>query len=75
MCSSSANLHQKFMFDTPLAIQNNGETTTNPVYKLLQPIKKAKYPDITPVREVLAARLLTSVTVSNRTSKYYRIPF
>jgi len=50
MCSSSANLHQKFMFDTPLAIQINGETKTDPVYKLLQPIKKAKYPDITPVR-------------------------
>eukprot|EP00804_Cyclotella_cryptica_P015582 CCRYP_003597-RA/>CCRYP_003597-RA protein AED:0.21 eAED:0.21 QI:127/0.8/0.83/1/1/1/6/0/693 len=38
---------EKFMFDTPLAIQNNGETKTDPVYKLLQPIKKAKYPDIT----------------------------
>ena len=41
---------KKFMFDTPLAIESNGEVVTNPVYKMLQPIKKAKYPDITEVR-------------------------
>ena len=43
-------LSQKFMFDTPLTIENKGKTITDPVYKMLQPIKKAKYPDITEVR-------------------------
>jgi hypothetical protein len=45
-----ASLYKRFMFDTPLAIDNNGEVVTDPVYKMLQPIKKAKYPDITEVR-------------------------
>ncbi|KAL7478756.1 hypothetical protein ACHAW6_004512 [Cyclotella cf. meneghiniana] len=50
---------EKFMFDTPLAIQNNGQTKTDPVYKLLQPIKKAKYPDITTEEEKVSLPLQT----------------
>lgn len=50
---------EKFMFDTPLTISNKGETVTNPVYKLLQPIKKAKYPDITEEEEKVSLPLQT----------------
>lgn len=47
------------MFDTPLAINNKGETVSNPVYKMLQPIKKAKYPDITEEEEKVSLPLQT----------------
>lgn len=47
------------MFDTPLDIDSNGETVTNPVYKMLQPIKKAKYPDITEEEEKVSLPLQT----------------
>lgn len=53
--------YQKFMFDTPLAIENNGETKTDPVYKMLQPIKKSKYPDITEVRHTCFTILLLHI--------------
>lgn len=47
------------MFDTPLAIEDKGEVVTNPVYKMLQPIKKAKYPDITEEEEKVSLPLQT----------------
>ncbi|KAL7481631.1 hypothetical protein ACHAW6_007314 [Cyclotella cf. meneghiniana] len=50
---------EKFMFDTPLAIENKGETKTDPVYKMLQPIKKSKYPDITEAEEKVSLPLQT----------------
>eukprot|EP00804_Cyclotella_cryptica_P025946 CCRYP_002775-RD/>CCRYP_002775-RD protein AED:0.06 eAED:0.06 QI:1331/0.83/0.85/1/0.83/0.85/7/104/584 len=50
---------EKFMFDTPLTIENKGETKTDPVYKMLQPIKKAKYPDITEAEEKVSLPLQT----------------
>jgi hypothetical protein len=49
------------MFDTPLAIENKGETKTDPVYKMLQPIKKSKYPDITEVRHACVTPLLRHI--------------
>lgn len=41
--------YQKFLFDTPLQIKDTKTDTVGniPVYKMLQPIKKSKYPDIT----------------------------
>jgi hypothetical protein len=41
--------YQTFLFDTPLKMKDTktGAVDTVPVYKLLQPIKKSKYPDIT----------------------------
>lgn len=50
---------EKFMFDTPLTISNKGTTVTNPVYKMLQPIKKSKYPDITEAEEKVSLPLQT----------------
>jgi hypothetical protein len=50
---------EKFMFDTPLTISNKGATDTMPVYKMLQPIKKAKYPDITEAEEKVSLPLQT----------------
>eukprot|EP00956_Cyclotella_meneghiniana_P002623 scaffold3075_cov62-Cyclotella_meneghiniana.AAC.6 len=50
---------EKFMFDTALSIEDKGEVTTNPVYKMLQPIKKAKYPDITEEEEKVSLPLQT----------------
>lgn len=50
---------EKFMFDTPLTISNKGDTVTNPVYKMLQPIKKSKYPDITEAEEKVSLPLQT----------------
>jgi hypothetical protein len=47
------------MFDTPLTISNKGVTVTDPVYKMLQPIKKAKYPDITEAEEKVSLPLQT----------------
>ena len=41
--------YQKFMFDTPLKIKNTKTGTVDnvPVYTMLQPISKTKYPEIT----------------------------
>lgn len=50
---------EAFMFDTPLTIQNKGETMTEPPYKMLQPIKRAKYPDVTPEEEKVSLPLQT----------------
>lgn len=50
---------ERFMFDTPLTIQMKDGTITDPPYKLLQPIKKAKYPDITPEEEIVSLPLQT----------------
>ena len=50
---------EKFMFDTPLTIQMKDNTITDPPYKLLQPIKKAKYPDITLEEEKVSLPLQT----------------
>jgi len=50
---------EKFMFDTPVTIQKKDGTVTDPVYKLLQPIKKAKYPDITEEEEKASLPLQT----------------
>ena len=50
---------KKFMFDTPLTISNKGATVTNHVYEMLQPIKKAKYPDITEAEENVSLPLQT----------------
>jgi len=49
----------EFMFDTPLTIQNKDGTNTGPVYKMLQPIKKSKYPDITAAEEKVSLPLQT----------------
>jgi len=50
---------EKFMFDTPLSIKNKDEVITEPPYKLLQPIKKSKYPDITVEEEKVSLPLQT----------------
>ena len=50
---------ETFMFDTPLTIQMKDETITSPPYKMLQPIKKAKYPDITEEEEKVSLPLQT----------------
>jgi len=50
---------ERFMFDTPLSISNKGETVTQPPFKMLQPIKKAKYPDITEAEEKVSLPLQT----------------
>jgi len=50
---------EKFMFDTPLTIQMKDGTRTDPPYKMLQPIKRAKYPDITPEEEAVSLPLQT----------------
>src|SRR5210317_2198610 len=50
---------EKFMFDTPLTIQSKDGTFTEPPYKMLQPIKKAKYPDITEEEEKVSLPLQT----------------
>lgn len=47
------------MFDTQLTIQTKEGTVTDPVYKMLQPIKKAKYPDITEEEEKVSLPLQT----------------
>lgn len=49
----------KFMFHQELTIQNKGETITQHVYEMLQPIKKAKYPDITEAEEKVSLPLQT----------------
>lgn len=41
---------EKFMFETPLKIKTTEGVEEKIPYSLLQPIKKAKYPDITVVR-------------------------
>mmetsp|Transcript_18736 Transcript_18736/g.30744 ORF Transcript_18736/g.30744 Transcript_18736/m.30744 type:complete len:518 (-) Transcript_18736:1076-2629(-) len=50
---------ERFMFDTPLTIQSKDGTFTEPPYKMLQPIKKAKYPDITEEEEKVSLPLQT----------------
>lgn len=50
---------EKFMFDTPLTIQKKEGAITEPPYKMLQPIKKSKYPDITPEEEKVSLPLQT----------------
>mmetsp|Transcript_39371 Transcript_39371/g.72116 ORF Transcript_39371/g.72116 Transcript_39371/m.72116 type:complete len:584 (-) Transcript_39371:160-1911(-) len=50
---------EKFMFDTPLTIQSKDDIITKPPYQLLQPIKKAKYPDITEEEEKVSLPLQT----------------
>jgi len=49
----------EFMFDKPLTIQKKDETVTDPPYKMLQPIKKSKYPDITTEEEAVSLPLQT----------------
>jgi hypothetical protein len=48
---------EKFMFDTPLTIPMKDGPI--PVYKMLQPIKKSKYPDITSEEEKVSLPLQT----------------
>eukprot|EP00578_Thalassiosira_sp_NH16_P023927 CAMPEP_0181091284 /NCGR_PEP_ID=MMETSP1071-20121207/8317_1 /TAXON_ID=35127 /ORGANISM="Thalassiosira sp., Strain NH16" /LENGTH=615 /DNA_ID=CAMNT_0023173415 /DNA_START=118 /DNA_END=1968 /DNA_ORIENTATION=- len=50
---------ERFMFDTPLTIQKKEGAITDPPYKMLQPIKKSKYPDITPEEEKVSLPLQT----------------
>lgn len=50
---------ETFMFDTPLTIQTKDGSLTEPPYKMLQPIKKSKYPDITPEEEKVSLPLQT----------------
>mmetsp|Transcript_18802 Transcript_18802/g.39097 ORF Transcript_18802/g.39097 Transcript_18802/m.39097 type:complete len:536 (-) Transcript_18802:147-1754(-) len=50
---------EKFMFDTPLQVEDKGEIKNDPPYKMLQPIKKAKYPDITEEEEKVSLPLQT----------------
>ena len=50
---------ENFMFDTPLTIQVKDSTVTDPPYKMLQPIKKSKYPDITEEEEKVSLPLQT----------------
>ncbi|KAL7537636.1 hypothetical protein ACHAXR_012007 [Thalassiosira sp. AJA248-18] len=50
---------EKFMFDTPLTIEMKDGTFTDPPYKLLQPIKKSKYPEITTEEEKVSLPLQT----------------
>ncbi|KAL7464376.1 hypothetical protein ACHAXS_004713 [Conticribra weissflogii] len=47
------------MFDTHLEIETKNGVQTNPPYKLLQPIKKSKYPDITEEEEKVSLPLQT----------------
>jgi len=47
------------MFDTPLEIETKKGMQTNPPYKLLQPIKISKYPDITEEEEKVSLPLQT----------------
>ena len=48
---------QSFMFDKPLTIKSKDGTKTIPPYKMLQPIKKSKYPDITEVSTLFRKRI------------------
>jgi len=50
---------EKFMFDTELTIEMADGEVTDPVYKMLQPIKKSKYPDITKEEEAVSLPLQT----------------
>lgn len=50
---------EEFMFDTPLTISNKGDTMTVAPYKMLQPIKRAKYPDVTEEEEKVSLPLQT----------------
>mmetsp|Transcript_24470 Transcript_24470/g.37765 ORF Transcript_24470/g.37765 Transcript_24470/m.37765 type:complete len:582 (+) Transcript_24470:192-1937(+) len=50
---------EKFMFDTPLAINVKGAEKTSNVYEMLQPIKKAKYPAISEEEEKISLPLQT----------------
>jgi len=50
---------ETFMFDTPLEIETKKGMQTNPPYKLLQPIKISKYPDITEEEEKVSLPLQT----------------
>lgn len=49
----------EFMFDKPLTIQKKDVTVTDPPYKMLQPINKSKYPDITLEEEAVSLPLQT----------------
>lgn len=60
------------MFDTPLSISNKGETVTQPPFKMLQPIKKAKYPDITEVRHICTSFLRCSLWIFSH--RYFSYP-
>ncbi|KAL7552025.1 hypothetical protein ACHAWF_015231 [Thalassiosira exigua] len=48
---------EKFMFDAPLAIPMKDGPI--PVYQMLQPIKRSKYPDVTPEEEKVSLPLQT----------------
>jgi len=50
---------ESFMFDEPLQIAIEGTTESQIPYQMLQPIKKAKYPDITDEEEAVSLPLQT----------------
>ena len=50
---------QSFMFDTPLTIKTKESQETSPVYSMLLPIKKSKYPAITEEEEAVSLPLQT----------------
>ena len=50
---------QSFMFDTPLTIKTKEGQETSPVYSMLLPIKKSKYPAITEEEEAVSLPLQT----------------
>ena len=64
---------EKFMFDTPLTIQGKDGTFTEPPYKMLQPIKKAKYPDITEEEEKVSLPL-QKISVARINIKSFQMP-
>ena len=50
---------EKFMFDTKLSISTKDGVVSEEPYKMLQPIKKSKYPDITVEEEKVSLPLQT----------------
>ena len=58
-CFDTHHDTQAFMFDNPLEIKTKKGIEINPPYKLLQPIKKSKYPDITEDEEKMSLPLQT----------------
>ena len=50
---------ESFMFDTPLTIKTKEGEETSPVYSMLLPIKKSKYPAITEEEEAVSLPLQT----------------
>ena len=49
----------KFMFINPLKIKTKDGEYTSPVYQMLLPIKRAKYPDLTEAEENVSLPLQT----------------